>query len=1784
MLSKSNIFLKKLPILFILFLIFGNTVNSSLAAVTKNIPAESGKAIMGDTVFYPLIGFGHWKKISTTGGIYGNPESPPPPGKPVAYTFGGDDIKITYNAERAVQAMDLRGHKSGDIVYFDGIKVGSIVDTNKGDNKLNFRTRISKQEFDELLKEPEFTKYLSDTKDGFGKLVEDNPILQKAGSTNEEIFEKLYVLDSSGTGPVSNSNSNSKLGSYITLTGKGAKIEEHGFNASPNDYSSLGHVDLKGLDCWSKQGVIIDADNKKLIHLGGTEAKPNFIFDREDQRNTAMLIKTPLQLNEWSLKGFNKIELDNARLELIETRNINFTPPLDKMNIDYKGDDAGLVLGVNATGGKIVTLKSALEKPKKDDQYIIGFRSTTAGGMLPVDQKGHNIGASTKRYKELVLDGPGGLILGGSGEIHAKRIVIKDNGDEVVFNKKIDSGADSLLHFDGNRKLRILQDLSISKIDLNGKDVILSLENGRTIKSNIHSTGTGQLFATPDSKVSGNIDNIKDIIIRGSFTLDGDAKVKSILLDSSKSNLIVADKGSVKANEIKSFAAGTRLTFLGRGKVVSPNVEVQEIHSNGHNGAVAELEGYVTPHLLQYLHANTVKVTGHFNPKVINFNDKKAILELVGNKEYEFNPISVKEASNSTLKIFGIRNTENIKEILKINEIKLGDRNNRGALKIDVAKHDVKFPNKTIIELAHRESVLFIENSSKKHDRVITLTSPLATLKPKEGIIVLESLERSLTLNSHNKPHLNITDEPLQRLVIKGKVSIDGGHDKVRVDRVQHIDIDKDSKFSDFGGTSLLAKNISVGGDSRLRKDAAHYTVGIDNNITVPETTKLNLRNSWSTIELRNVVTTTPKVTFDASIENAENAKIVLKGGYGMHLHRTVAQPAFTNLREVETHGIVVIPRIQGFDISNAKKLDIVDGKFQDHTGKSVKISNINIGNAAGPAIYELDAEERSCCIDSKINFGHRESVFMIHNDSAIVDRTVTLSGNIVPGQDCHSSVIKKSVHKGKTLTIGEPGKSFGDNNNRFKEIVFCGDGKLDIRSTVHAANIQLDVPEIVLVEVNAGKINFLKETKYQANGNIKGDVYFNSCNGELTLADGKNIQGSVYNTDGSSNSKGTVIFSGVNGSSIYGLGKQNSRLALINFANSTTVGGDAYADSMSVGAGKIATFVGTSPRKIYIPSVSVNGANLPRTKACFDYNTGIGSNNLTMDQAGKARFNNAVLIDAPISQGQLEFIGDVWLKQKVSGVGRATFAKDQYVFLEKGFEAASIVADGAKLMVMSSDAAIRGQMNARDFGVDLGNYSVRFAGNKEFTGIYEIYTMYNCATKQGGNIVVESGSDNKIDFTNVDQIKIKLVARSDINDIPPEGQKYKVILSTNGLTPIDINKIVLDASGEQNKSVTWTIESFDNNNLTLQVSDNYTPIVPAVKGSEAYQFYNDLNYMTESQHEEAVNRLSSREAKGIDSDISPIITGIMNQVNAYIDQRAIGNNQVSNTIGAGDCDKLLYGLWVTPFYSEAKQKMLKGVSGYKAKSLGAVIGFDTLINDQLMVGAAYSRIETKLSHRDIKQGDKTKGATDIYALYGLYNLQNSNWFGEGIASYGTTRVKNSEGRVTSTAMETAYANYRSNTYGGQLLAGYDYQATQQVMITPLFGGRYSRFEDLGYTEYGTRFENLTIQKRKYSKIEGVVGIRGQALYTISKMLVIPEIHGYVNYDFQGNSPLIDARLDGMYEPLPTKSSKPSRAFYIVGAGLTAKLNNSEYGGTYNCNIADKYLGHQISMKFRLNF
>lgn len=141
------------------------------------------------------------------------------------------------------------------------------------------------------------------------------------------------------------------------------------------------------------------------------------------------------------------------------------------------------------------------------------------------------------------------------------------------------------------------------------------------------------------------------------------------------------------------------------------------------------------------------------------------------------------------------------------------------------------------------------------------------------------------------------------------------------------------------------------------------------------------------------------------------------------------------------------------------------------------------------------------------------------------------------------------------------------------------------------------------------------------------------------------------------------------------------------------------------------------------------------------------------------------------------------------------------------------------------------------------------------------------------------------------------------------------------------------------------------------------------------------------------------------------------------------------------------------------------------------VFDFDSLIKDDLIVGIAYSRFNTKMSHRNQKIGDRTKGESNIFSLYGLYNFA-SKLFTECLLSYDKTRVKNYEGRLLSagpkiTNLETAVSRYKYTDFGGKLLGGYNYQNVDKIIITPVVGLRYSRFIDGGYKETGTSFQNF---------------------------------------------------------------------------------------------------------------
>nr|WP_232202729.1 autotransporter outer membrane beta-barrel domain-containing protein [Rickettsia montanensis] len=110
--------------------------------------------------------------------------------------------------------------------------------------------------------------------------------------------------------------------------------------------------------------------------------------------------------------------------------------------------------------------------------------------------------------------------------------------------------------------------------------------------------------------------------------------------------------------------------------------------------------------------------------------------------------------------------------------------------------------------------------------------------------------------------------------------------------------------------------------------------------------------------------------------------------------------------------------------------------------------------------------------------------------------------------------------------------------------------------------------------------------------------------------------------------------------------------------------------------------------------------------------------------------------------------------------------------------------------------------------------------------------------------------------------------------------------------------------------------------------------------------------------------------------------------------------------VGGGDCEldeskanNPIYGIWASLYYGKAVQKAFNGLSGYKAKSTGGSIGVDTVINDNIVLGAAYTRVDTKLRYQNAKVGNTTKVGTNMGSIYGLYNFIN-NLFIEGVTTH----------------------------------------------------------------------------------------------------------------------------------------------------------------------------------------
>jgi len=147
-----------------------------------------------------------------------------------------------------------------------------------------------------------------------------------------------------------------------------------------------------------------------------------------------------------------------------------------------------------------------------------------------------------------------------------------------------------------------------------------------------------------------------------------------------------------------------------------------------------------------------------------------------------------------------------------------------------------------------------------------------------------------------------------------------------------------------------------------------------------------------------------------------------------------------------------------------------------------------------------------------------------------------------------------------------------------------------------------------------------------------------------------------------------------------------------------------------------------------------------------------------------------------------------------------------------------------------------------------------------------------------------------------------------------------------------------------------------------------------------------------------------------------------------------------------------------------------------------------------------------------------------------------------------------------------------------------NYKVSDSAVVTPIFGLGYTKFNDSGYKQTGTSGRSFIINKKSSDKFEGILGARASFATDMNGVALLPEVHAFVRQNLSSKTPKINMTLNGTAQPLPTKNEKSAKTFFNLGISVMAKSGMMEYGAGYDAHFANKYVGHQGTLKVRVNF
>jgi outer membrane autotransporter protein len=277
----------------------------------------------------------------------------------------------------------------------------------------------------------------------------------------------------------------------------------------------------------------------------------------------------------------------------------------------------------------------------------------------------------------------------------------------------------------------------------------------------------------------------------------------------------------------------------------------------------------------------------------------------------------------------------------------------------------------------------------------------------------------------------------------------------------------------------------------------------------------------------------------------------------------------------------------------------------------------------------------------------------------------------------------------------------------------------------------------------------------------------------------------------------------------------------------------------------------------------------------------------------------------------------------------------------------------------------------------------------------------------------------------------------------------------------------------------------------------------------------------------------------------------LLGQLSNAVSQRITASRSGSSGASAGDPLLADQHWWVKTVGTRAEQEEIDRINGYDLDSYSLTIGYDGKINDDLVVGAAFSYTDADIDGDTITSN---RLAIEGYQLsaYLTYALDETT-FVDALASFGSNSNESRRQIAIGDINGVGSADYDSwygRLYGA---VGRDYALSEQFTLTPTVSLAYTYIDEDSYTEKGLGDIGLAVKGRDADFAVAALNLAGS--YRLNEQHRFSADVGF-GYQLLSTDSVVASSFIGGGAVFKTKG--PDRAPENYRLGLGYQLNANE--------------------------